>query len=121
VGRATSVECFATRDAAEAEERRLIEANAPAYNVMHNHLEREKRNQRLRRKVHGPDAAEILKRARRLAGLTQQDLALRLGTSQQTISVYETSRKQPMMSTLTRLLAGCGLEMRIQLVPTTDE
>ena len=115
------IEHFATREEAEAEERRVIEQRTPAYNIMHNHVLREKRQQRLGRKVHRGDAAEILKRARRLAGLTQQEMAGKLGISQQSISKYETARTQPTLPTLKILLTACDLEMRIHLVPIGED
>ena len=115
------IEHFATREEAEAEERRVIEQRTPAYNIMHNHVLREKRQQRLGRKVHRGDAAEILKRARRLAGLTQQEMAGKLGISQQSISKYETARTQPTLPTLKVLLTACDLEMRIHLVPIGED
>lgn len=84
------IELFATRGEAEAEERRLIADKGPFYNIMHNEHVRRRRSARLAKKVHRGDAAEILKRARRLAKMTQVEMANRLGTSQQVISLYET-------------------------------
>ena len=55
--------------------------------------------------------------ARRKAGLTQRELAEKAGQTQQSISAYETGRKDPTLSTLNRLLAAAGLEMRVRLEP----
>jgi transcriptional regulator with XRE-family HTH domain len=52
--------------------------------------------------------------------MTQTDLALQAGVSQQSISAYETGRKEPTLPTLVRLLAAAGSEMRIQLEPIDD-
>lgn len=54
------------------------------------------------------EAASILRRARRQAGLTQSALAGRSATSQATVSAYENGRKQPSVATLARLLAAAG-------------
>ena len=54
------------------------------------------------------DVAATLRGARRAAGLTQSGLAARAGTSQATISAYESGRKQPSVETLSRLLAASG-------------
>lgn len=55
-----------------------------------------------------PDVAELLRRARATAGLSQRELARRAGTSSATLSQYETGRKAPRIDTLDRLLAACG-------------
>lgn len=55
--------------------------------------------------------------ARRKAGLSQRELAEKAGQTQQSISAYETGRKDPTLSTLNRLLAAAGLEMRVRLEP----
>jgi transcriptional regulator with XRE-family HTH domain len=54
------------------------------------------------------DVAATLRDARRAAGLTQASLAARAGTSQATISAYETGRKEPSVQTFSRLLAATG-------------
>ena len=61
------------------------------------------------------DAGDAIKRARLRAGLTQHALAARAGTSQATISAYESGRKQPSVETLDRLLAAAGA--RLAVVP----
>jgi transcriptional regulator with XRE-family HTH domain len=65
-------------------------------------------------------AAGLLRLARDKAGLTQSELATQAGVSQQSISAYETGRKEPTLPTLQRLLAAVGLEMRIRLEPIDD-
>jgi transcriptional regulator with XRE-family HTH domain len=54
------------------------------------------------------NAAALLRDARHAAGLTQAELAARAGTSQATVSAYESGRKDPTVATLGRLLAACG-------------
>jgi transcriptional regulator with XRE-family HTH domain len=53
-----------------------------------------------------------LRRARIDAGLTQRELAVRAGTSQATVSAYESGRKQPSLATAQRLLDHAGVELR---------
>lgn len=54
------------------------------------------------------DMARAIRRARLEAGFTQAELARRAGTSQATLSAYETSAKRPSLDTAERLLAECG-------------
>ena len=65
-------------------------------------------------------AAGLLRLARDMASMTQTDLAVQAGVSQQSISAYETGRKEPTLPTLVRLLAAAGTEMRIRLEPIDD-
>ena len=51
---------------------------------------------------------ELLARARRAAGLSQDELAHRALTSRPTISAYEHDRKSPTLDTTVRLLAAAG-------------
>ena len=53
----------------------------------------------------------MIHRARIDAGLTQQALARRAGTSQATLSAYEHHRKDPSATTLTRILAAAGARL----------
>jgi transcriptional regulator with XRE-family HTH domain len=55
--------------------------------------------------------------ARQKAGLSQRELAASAGQTQQSISAYETGLKDPTLSTLKRLLAAAGFDMRIHLEP----
>ena len=65
----------------------------------------------------GMDAARSLTRARRRAGLTQRELAAKVGVPQSVIARIERSGVVPRVDTLDRLLAGCGeaLESRPRL------
>jgi transcriptional regulator with XRE-family HTH domain len=53
----------------------------------------------------------VLERARASAGLTQDELARRAGTSRTTLSAYENGRKSPMVATFARLLSEAGYEL----------
>jgi transcriptional regulator with XRE-family HTH domain len=59
------------------------------------------------------DASREIREARTRAGLTQADLARRSGTSQATLSAYENGRKEPSVSTLTRILGAAGAQLTV--------
>ena len=59
----------------------------------------------------------LIRIARRQAGLTQQALANRAGTSQAAVSAYESGRRSPSVDTLCRLLGAAGYEVRMRLAP----
>lgn len=65
------------------------------------------------------DVARALRDARRRAGLSQAGLAAGAGTSQATISAYESAAKQPTIDTLERLLAAAG--SRLTVAPETPD
>jgi uncharacterized protein len=68
------------------------------------------------------DAATLLRDARLRAGLTQRDLARRAGTSQSVVARIERGQTSPGYSTLHRLLAAAGFEVRAELalMPVVD-
>ena len=52
--------------------------------------------------------AQLIRDARRQAGLSQAQLAAAAKTSQPAVARYEAGRAAPSLATLERLLAGCG-------------
>ncbi len=62
------------------------------------------------------DAATILRRARRRAGLTLRALAERAGTSHTTLSAYEQGTKTPRVDTVDRILRAAGFEAEVRLM-----
>jgi transcriptional regulator with XRE-family HTH domain len=62
-------------------------------------------------------AAGLIRTARDRASLTQWELAELAAVTQQTVSAYETGRKEPTLPTLQRLLAAAGFELRVRLEP----
>ena len=54
-------------------------------------------------------AGSLILAARLKSGLTQRELADRLGVSQPTVAAYETGRRQPTVPTLMKWLAAAGL------------
>ncbi len=59
------------------------------------------------------DFGHEIRAARLRAGLTQAELAERSGTSQATLSAYESGAKKPSAATLDRLCAACGMRLNI--------
>jgi predicted transcriptional regulator len=53
-------------------------------------------------------AGRMLRHSRHRAGLTQRQLAARVGIPQETIARIEAGRVDPRVGTLDRLLEGCG-------------
>lgn len=60
------------------------------------------------------ETGEMLRMARRVAGVSQQELARRAGTSRPTLSAYERGRKSPSLVTAQRLLEQVGFELAVQ-------
>ena len=54
------------------------------------------------------------------AGFSQRELAARAGVEQSTVARIESGHADPAFSTLERLLATAGLDMRIHLEPADD-
>ena len=60
---------------------------------------------------------ELIRTARRDAGLTQQSLATRLGTTQSAVARLERDAASPRVDTLRRALAACGRELDLAARP----
>lgn len=57
----------------------------------------------------------LIREARLSAGLTQQELAARSGTTQSAIARWEAGRARPSLETVAALVRACGLELRLSL------
>lgn len=66
-------------------------------------------------------SAELLERVRQEAGLSQEELASRAGTSRPTLSAYEHGRKSPTLATVERLLDSAGFELTAERKVTFRE
>ena len=64
-------------------------------------------------------AADIIRSARRSAGLTQSDLARRLGTSQAAVAQLERPTSNPTVATLSRALNAAGHRLTLAADPFT--
>src|SRR5450432_1911552 len=62
-----------------------------------------------------PSAGALLRTARARAGLSQAELAARAGVTQSVISVYESGRRQPALSTLAALVEATGSRLEIRV------
>ncbi|HEX4017753.1 MAG TPA: helix-turn-helix transcriptional regulator [Frankiaceae bacterium] len=62
-------------------------------------------------------SAQLIRDARWLSCLTQAEMAQRAGVTRQMISAYESGARSPSVGTLDRLLAGCGVRLRLSMVP----
>src|ERR1022692_1351419 len=60
-------------------------------------------------------AGALLRRARRGAGASQQELAARAGVTQSVISAYESGHRQPAIPTLAALVDAAGYELVLDL------
>jgi transcriptional regulator with XRE-family HTH domain len=56
------------------------------------------------------DAGSLIREARELAGLSQAELAQRIGSRQPVISRWERGLESPRVDTLARILQACGFE-----------
>jgi uncharacterized protein len=63
------------------------------------------------------EIAELLQETRNSAGLTQEEVARRAGTSQPAVARYEQGAALPTLPTLRRLLVACGREPVISAQP----
>lgn len=66
------------------------------------------------------DGGDLIKEARKRAGLTQQELAQRLSTTQSVIARWESGRRSPTFATAVRALRECNLVLSPRLVPVDE-
>lgn len=64
---------------------------------------------------------QLVRRARQKAGLSQSELAQRLGTKQPVIARWETGRRSPDYDTVMRAIAACGFELEPLLSPSDPQ
>jgi transcriptional regulator with XRE-family HTH domain len=63
---------------------------------------------------------ELVREARRRAGLTQKELAERAGTTQSAIARLESGRNSPSFEQVERLLKLCGFSMIVSMATYDD-
>lgn len=68
----------------------------------------------------GSMGADLIKEARRRAGLTQRELAERAGTTQSAIARAESGRVDPGFETVRRLMRLSGFNLLVALDPYDD-
>jgi transcriptional regulator with XRE-family HTH domain len=64
--------------------------------------------------------AALIAEARKRAGLTQAELARRLGTHQPVVARWETGRTHPDFLTVQRAVRAAGFELSVGLTPLDD-
>jgi hypothetical protein len=62
----------------------------------------------------------LVKEARKRAGLTQAELAARVGTTQSAVARIESGAVNPSLDHLTRLVRAAGFDIDVRLVPYDD-
>jgi transcriptional regulator with XRE-family HTH domain len=67
------------------------------------------------------EPGRVLAEARRTAGLGQDELARRAGTSRPTLSSYEHGHRSPTLQTAARILAAAGFVLRTEPIITFAE
>ena len=60
---------------------------------------------------------QLVRDARRSAGLSQQALASRMGTTQSAVAGLESDRSSPRVATIERALRACGQELTLTAQP----
>ena len=63
---------------------------------------------------------DLIREARRRAGLTQDELASRAGTSQPGIARWESGRTAVSLDDVLRLVRLCGFDLELMLVPRDE-
>lgn len=69
----------------------------------------------------GPTGADLIHEARKLAGLTQLQLAERAGTTQSSVARWESARSEPAFQTVVRLVRLCGFVLDVHLLPYDED
>ena len=64
---------------------------------------------------YGMNVSSVIQKTRQRAGLTQADLAQRVGTTQSAISRLENGRVRPSIETIERLAKACGATLELRL------
>jgi predicted nucleotidyltransferase/DNA-binding XRE family transcriptional regulator len=65
----------------------------------------------------GKTAGSVVKGARQRAGLSQSELARRAGVAQPVISAYESGRREPSLTMLTKLVEASGHRLLVDVSP----
>ena len=63
----------------------------------------------------------LIREVRRRAGLTQTELAERLGTTQSAIARLETGHGSPTLARLSEIAEACGFDIHLRIVPMDAE
>jgi transcriptional regulator with XRE-family HTH domain len=64
---------------------------------------------------------ELIREARKRAGLTQREVAEILGTTQAVVARWEKGRNSPTFERLSQAIRACGYDLAVRIVPRDDE
>ncbi len=65
-------------------------------------------------------SGDLIREARRRAGLSQAELGARVGTAQAGIARWESGRTASSFENVRRLVRACGFDLEVALVPYDD-
>lgn len=65
-------------------------------------------------------AKDLIVEARRRSGITQRELATRLGTHQPVVARWETGRTNPDFATVENVVHACGFHLSVALNPIDE-
>ena len=68
--------------------------------------------------MHG---GELIREARKRAGLTQQDLGELLATTQPAVARWETGKTAPSFERVVEAIRACGLDLGVRIVTADDQ
>lgn len=63
---------------------------------------------------------DLIREARRRAGLSQRQLAERMHTAQSVVARWESGATTPSFDTVVRAVRACGFELDVHLVPAAE-
>ncbi len=67
------------------------------------------------------DGGALIREARLRSGITQAELAERLGTQQSVVARWETGVREPTMATVRRALRAAGFDLNVSVTPVDDD
>jgi len=91
-----------------------------AFETFGEHLAEALGDQEFREAWEASDPAYQLARLRILRGLTQQQLAERVGTRQPSIARLESGREEPKLGFLRRVAEALGAKVEVRIVPLEE-
>jgi transcriptional regulator with XRE-family HTH domain len=59
----------------------------------------------------------VIRQSRRRAGISQRELAARLGTKQSVVARWESRATSPTVESVSAVAAACGLALEFRLIP----
>lgn len=67
------------------------------------------------------NGGQLVREARRRAGLSQRDLAERLGTTQPVVARWESGRSEPSFERVVDAIRAAGLDLAVRIVERDEE